>query len=92
MLAYLTQAVAVRSMHKGHHLKAADLTCAAMSDLSVYNVRRLFSNQGSEFMDYAKLTHQQATRGAPPHRALRNATLERPDDEQQDEGPNVVRC
>lgn len=86
------QAVAVRSVHKGHHLKAADLTCAAMSELSVYNVRRLFSNTGAEFMDYAKLTHHQATRGhAAPRRLLRNATIDIDPDE-QDEGTGVVRC
>lgn len=84
----------MRSVHKGHHLKAADLTCAAMSELSVYNVRRLFSNQGSEFMDYAKLTHHQATRGhGSPRRLLRNATIEvDPDEQQGDEGPGRVVC
>ncbi len=78
------KAVAVRSVHKAHQLKAADLTCASMSDLSVYNVRRLFSNRGSEFMDYNKLTHKQASYGTTPvvpRRVLRNATMDMPPDE-----------
>ena len=49
------QAVAVQGAHKGYQLQAADLTCSAMSELSVYNVRRLFANRGYEAMD---LRHQ----------------------------------
>lgn len=49
------KAVAVQGAHKGYQLQAADLTCSAMSELSVYNVRRLFANRGYEAMD---LRHQ----------------------------------
>ncbi|KAL3162902.1 hypothetical protein ABBQ32_009347 [Trebouxia sp. C0010 RCD-2024] len=49
------KAVAIQGAHKGYHLQAADLTCSAMSELSVYNVRRLFANRGYEAMD---LRHQ----------------------------------
>ena len=52
---FVPQAVAVQGAHKGYHLQAADLTCSAMSELSVYNVRRLFANRGYEAMD---LRHQ----------------------------------
>ena len=48
------QAVAVQGAHKGYHLQAADLTCSAMTELSVYNVRRLFANRGYEAMDLSK--------------------------------------
>lgn len=49
------KAVAVQGAHKGYQLQAADLTCSALSELSVYNVRRLFANRGYEAMD---LRHQ----------------------------------
>ncbi|DBA94566.1 TPA: hypothetical protein ACH3X1_002151 [Trebouxia sp. C0004] len=49
------KAVAVQGAHKGYQLQAADLTCSALSELSVYNVRRLFANCGYEAMD---LRHQ----------------------------------
>ena len=49
------QAVAVQGAHKGYQLQAADLTCSSLSELSVYNVRRLFANRGYEAMD---LRHQ----------------------------------
>lgn len=41
----------MQGAHKGYELQAADLTCSAMSELSVYNVRRLFANKGYEAMD-----------------------------------------
>jgi beta-phosphoglucomutase-like phosphatase (HAD superfamily) len=43
--------VAVQGAHKGYQLKAADLTCSNMTELTVYNIRRLFANRGNEFMD-----------------------------------------
>ena len=55
MSGMIVQAVAVQGAHKGYQLQAADLTCSAMSELSVYNVRRLFANRGYEAMD---LRHQ----------------------------------
>ena len=45
----------MQGAHKGYQLQAADLTCSALSELSVYNVRRLFANRGYEAMD---LRHQ----------------------------------
>ncbi len=54
-ISYDVQAVAVQGAHKGYQLQAADLTCSALSELSVYNVRRLFANRGYEAMD---LRHQ----------------------------------
>jgi hypothetical protein len=79
------QAVAVRSLHRTYQLKAADLTCTSMSDLSVYNMRRLFAMRGSEFMDVRKQgagqqEHKQHGGRWKRFRTLRNATIERPDD------------
>lgn len=48
------KAVAVLGEYKGYQLKQADLTCAKMDELSVYNLRRLFANSGTEFMDTMK--------------------------------------
>lgn len=48
------KAVAVLGDYKGYQLKQADLTCAKMDELSVYNLRRLFANSGGEFMDTMK--------------------------------------
>jgi HAD superfamily hydrolase (TIGR01509 family) len=48
------KAVAIQGFHPGYALKQADLTCSSLGDLSVYNVRRLFANRGSEFMDLRK--------------------------------------
>ena len=47
----LLQAVAVQGAHKGWELQQADLTVAAMDELKVYNLRRLFAQRGEEFMD-----------------------------------------
>lgn len=44
----------MQGQHKGYQLKQADLTCASLDDLTVYNLRRLFANKGSEFMDHRK--------------------------------------
>lgn len=46
--------VAMLGDYKGYQLKQADLTCAHMDQLSVYNLRRLFANRGGEFMDTRK--------------------------------------
>jgi beta-phosphoglucomutase-like phosphatase (HAD superfamily) len=66
------KAVALLGTHKAFHLKNADLTCANMRDLSVYNIRRLFANRGSEHMD---LRHK-FTGKKPPARRLTNATFD----------------
>lgn len=78
------KAVAVRTLYRGYHLKAADLTCGSMADLSVYNMRRLFAMRGAEFMDFRK----QPGGGKYSGRRLRNATLDPPapgEDEMQAE-------
>ena len=41
-------------VHPGYQLKQADLTCSSLSELSVYNIRRLFANRGADFMDKKK--------------------------------------
>ncbi len=55
------KAVAVQSPFKAYELKAADLTCASLAELSVYNVRRLFANVGAEFMDLMQQKNSQQT-------------------------------
>lgn len=37
------QAVAVQGAHKHYQLQQADLTCSSLSELTVYNIRRLFA-------------------------------------------------
>lgn len=53
--------IALQKWARGFDLKSADLTCQSLSELTVYNIRRLFSNRGSEWMD-----HQLQWSGAPP--------------------------
>lgn len=48
------KAVAVQGYFKGYQLKQADVTCASLDELTVYNLRRLFANRGCEFMDHLK--------------------------------------
>eukprot|EP00882_Tetradesmus_deserticola_P008928 GHRQ01009418.1.p1 GENE.GHRQ01009418.1~~GHRQ01009418.1.p1 ORF type:complete len:383 (+),score=146.30 GHRQ01009418.1:255-1403(+) len=48
------KAVAVQGIYRPHQLKNADITCSSLQDLSVINMRRLFANMGSEFMDLQK--------------------------------------
>ena len=66
------QAVGIRGAHKGYQLKQADLTCSSVSDLTVYNVRRLFANKGNEFMDHCPKFKGPGGSG----RRVLNATLE----------------
>ena len=46
--------MAVARHHPVYKLRTADVTCMDLSDLAVYNVRRLFANSGEEFMDLRK--------------------------------------
>ena len=68
------RAVALMGPHKAFALKAADLTCASLSELSVLNIRRLFANRGSEHMD---LTHKFVGQ-PPPRRRITHATDDGP--------------
>jgi beta-phosphoglucomutase-like phosphatase (HAD superfamily) len=53
-------------------LRAADVTVSSLSQLAVYNVRRLFANAGCEMGDVQK----QSDDAHPPHRRrITNATL-----------------
>lgn len=68
------KAVAVMGPHTAPQLRSADLTIGSMTELTVYNLRRLFANRGSEFMDLKKGRVGQGPRG----RSLRQATAEQP--------------
>lgn len=70
----MLQAVAVQGAHKAYHLQAADLTCSAMSELSVYNVRRLFANKGYEAMDLRQ--HIVGNTNNPRKRRIGNAVID----------------
>ncbi len=48
------QAVAVQGLRPGYQLGQADLRCSNLSELSIYNIRRLFANRGADFMDLKK--------------------------------------
>ncbi len=71
------QAVAVQGVNKGYQLKAADLTVGQLSELSVYNVRRLFANRGSEFMS-RQLQHVGSGSGPVRKARIANAVFDRP--------------
>lgn len=66
------RAVALLGIHKAFNLKNADLTCANMRELTVYNLRRLFSNRGLEHMDLTKKVNGQP----PTKRRITHATFE----------------
>jgi hypothetical protein len=44
----------LQGIYRPHQLKNADITCSSLQELSVINMRRLFANMGSEFMDLQK--------------------------------------
>ncbi|CAK8566406.1 unnamed protein product [Lathyrus sativus] len=60
-------AVALIGAYPAYDLGQADLAVANFSDLSVINLRRLFANKGSTFMDRQK---QQIVDQSPPKRTL----------------------
>ncbi|GAQ91255.1 Haloacid dehalogenase-like hydrolase (HAD) superfamily protein [Klebsormidium nitens] len=62
------KAVALVGTHPAYELEQADLTVSNFSELSVINLRRLFANQGAEFMDPLKQPRNQS----PPRRRNRN--------------------
>jgi hypothetical protein len=49
-----TVAVFSQGAYRPHQLKAADITCGSLTELSVINLRRMFANMGQEFMDLQK--------------------------------------
>ena len=56
---------------QGRHLKQADLSVGSLSELAVFNIRRLFANRGSEFM----ALQQKAADQPAPKRRIRNGTM-----------------
>lgn len=64
------RSIAVLGPHTAPELRAADLTIGSMTELTVYNLRRLFANKGSDFMDLKKSRIGQE----PLKRRLRHAT------------------
>ncbi|KAH9314614.1 hypothetical protein KI387_023241 [Taxus chinensis] len=64
-------AVALIGSHPAYELVQADLAVASFSELSVFNLRRLFANKGSEFMDIQK----QFVEKSPPRRKLTVDTI-----------------
>lgn len=69
------KAVGVQGTHKGFELGTADLTVSAMDDLKIYNIRRLFSNVGNEFMDL-QLEFVGDIENPPNKRRITNGLLE----------------
>ena len=65
---WTVQVVAVQ----GRHLQTADLSVVSLSELAVYNIRRLFANRQSEFMALQQASDDQK----PRLRRIRNATME----------------
>lgn len=61
------QAVVVQS----RHLQQADISVVSLSELAVYNIRRLFANRGSEFMSLQRAADDKE----PVRRRIRNGTL-----------------
>lgn len=64
-------AVALIGSHPAYELVQADLAVASFSELSVFNLRRLFANKGSKFMDLQK----QIVEKSPSRRKLTIDTI-----------------
>ncbi|XP_057843874.1 5-amino-6-(5-phospho-D-ribitylamino)uracil phosphatase, chloroplastic isoform X2 [Cryptomeria japonica] len=64
-------AVALIGSHPAYELVQADLAVASFSELSVFNLRRLFANKGSKFMDLQK----QVVEKSPSRRKLTVDTI-----------------
>lgn len=58
--------------YKVWELKAADLTCSSLNELTIYNIRRLFAADGEGFMN---LRHEADPRSPPRKRPSTTATL-----------------
>ncbi|KAL5569611.1 hypothetical protein UlMin_026186 [Ulmus minor] len=64
-------AVALIGAHPAYNLDQADLAVASFNELSVINLRRLFANKGSTFMELQK----QIIEKSPPKRKLKIDTI-----------------
>jgi len=69
------KAVGVQGTHRGFELGTADLTVSAMDELKIYNIRRLFANVGTEFMDL-QLEFVGDVENPPNKRRITNALAE----------------
>jgi len=66
----------LQGAYRPHQLKAADITCSSLTELSVINLRRMFANMGSEFMDLQKQHAKNGDDdGSRRRRRIANATL-----------------
>lgn len=70
------KAICVQGWHKGFELRSADLKVTRLDELSVFNIRRLFSNRGNELMDL-KLHFT----GIPPGRRKARVDMLDPDED-----------
>jgi hypothetical protein len=75
----------LQGIYRPHQLKNADITCSSLQELSVINMRRLFANMGSEFMDLQKQAASQhnssdddddSTNNGRRRRRIANAMME----------------
>lgn len=66
------KAVAVQGAHRHYQLQQADLTVSQLSELTVYNVRRLFALKGAEFMNLSTKN----TGRRPPVRRTANGVMD----------------
>uniref|UniRef100_A0A6N2KSB4 Uncharacterized protein n=5 Tax=Saliceae TaxID=238069 RepID=A0A6N2KSB4_SALVM len=64
-------AVGLIGAHPAYDLVQADLAVASFNELSVINLRRLFANKGSTFMDRQK----EIVEKSPPKRKLSVDTI-----------------
>lgn len=67
------KAIALLGPCTAPQMKTADLIVGSMMELSVYNIRRLFANKGSTFMDLKK---KRIEKGISPPR-IRNGTADK---------------
>ena len=69
----------LQGAYRPHQLKAADITCSSLTELSVINLRRMFANMGQEFMDlqkqHAQKNDDDDDDGSRRRRRIVNATL-----------------
>eukprot|EP00798_Chlamydomonas_sp_ICE-L_P019750 gene19750-26442_t len=66
------KSIAVCNSYPAYQLKQADVTCGALDELAVYNIRRLFAQQGAEFMD---VKQQQSGNKNRRHRPVAGGTI-----------------